>query len=501
MRKVFTAICSLLLGSQIAQHSASAGEGEAGQPPAADHQAQIEQFERGLRPTYGVQGQDPIVWSLEERMRHHDVPGVSIAVAIDGKLAWAKAYGVADTADGRAVDTDTLFQAASLSKPVASLAGLALVQDGLLSLDGPVNVHLKRWKVPANQFTQEQDVTLRHLMSHRAGTNVHGFRGYKTGEPIPTLPQILDGEAPANTDRVRVSKRPGESYRYSGGGFTILQLAIEDAIGQSFSEVVRGRIFHPAGMERSNFDYPSTHANIAIGHRSGEAQSMKGAMLAYPELAAAGLWTTPSELVTLGSLVAQARASGNFILEEGLARELVPNSADAHGLGFGLNDAGDGVAFVHSGHNPGYSARWINYADGRASVVILTNSDNGGALIREMLSGLGHVYGWQQDAYQERAIANLTQVEKDDVAGEYLFDAGDEQAAVIISNETGSNETGSNEIGQLWIQGAVIERTRLYPQSASKFFVAQGLNFKLERGATGGVVAIDIEGEIRLVKR
>ncbi|MBV7258050.1 serine hydrolase domain-containing protein [Erythrobacter crassostreae] len=458
-------------------------------PRDAGHQDKIAELEAGLRPAYGIAGEDPTVWSLEERMEYHNVPGVSIAVAIDGKLAWAKAYGVADKNDGRPIDTETLFQAASLSKPVASLTGLALVQDGLLTLDAPVNSVLKRWQIPDNDLTRKQPVTLRHLMSHRAGTTIHGFRGYKPGDVIPTLPQILGGAPPANTKPVIVDQLPGARYRYSGGGYTVLQLAIEDAIGQKFSDVVEGRLFHPAGMTRSNFDYPATDTNIAIGHRGDSASSMNGNMLSYPELAAAGLWTTPKELLTLGSLVARARKSGNFILEAPLARQMVPDSANDAGLGFGLNDPGDGVAFVHSGHNPGYSARWINYADGRMSVVVLTNSDSGGALIREILSGLGDIYGWRQDAYQERSIAALNEEELASAVGRYAFDPDAEPVAVV-----------TREGERLWIEGALVDRSRFLPQTASRFFVTKGLNFELERDGNGRVNALSVEGEIRLVK-
>ncbi|UAB77788.1 beta-lactamase family protein [Erythrobacter sp. SCSIO 43205] len=490
MRRLIFASLALGLCTQPNVHELHARNGAATSVVAPDHSDKVRRFESGLRPVYGVMGEPAQVWTLEERMRFHQVPGVSIAVAIDGEFVWAKAYGTADKADDRAVDTDTLFQAASLSKPVASLAALALVQDGLLLLDEPVNVHLKRWKIPENEFTREVPVTLRHLLSHRAGTNVHGFRGYAAGDTIATLPQILNGSGPANTDAITVSQRPGTAYRYSGGGYTIIQLAIEDAIDQTFAQVVEGRLFHPSGMTRSNFDYPPNDPNIAIGHRGENARSMNGALLNYPELAAAGLWTTPSELVRLGSLVAKARAFGNFILQTGLARQLIPENAENPGLGFGLNDAGDGIAFVHSGHNPGYSARWINYADGRASVAILTNSDNGGALIREMLSGLGHVYGWQQDAFEQREVARWDEAQLAEVAGEYFFDAEDDDPAVIVLRDGDA----------LFIEGAIIDRARLYPRSASQLFVTQGLNLELERSASGAIAALNIEGEIRLLK-
>lgn len=456
----------------------------------AEHAGRIESIEAGLRPTYGVSDGEEEQWTLEERMRHYNVPGVSITVAIDGQLVWAKAYGVADRKSGRKVDTDTLFQAASLSKPVASLAALALIQDGLLSLDEPANNFLTSWQIPDNDLTKQESVTIRHLLSHRGGTTIHGFKGYRVGTDLPTLSEILDGRAPANTQPVIVNQLPGKEYRYSGGGFTILQLAIEDTSGRSFSDVVQGRIFYPAGMTRSNFRYPVNDPNAAMGHDGKQSVSMAGRELAYPELAAAGLWTTPSELVTLGSLVAEARNTGNFILDTPLARQLVPDDATMPGLGFGLNNAGDGVAFVHNGHNPGFSARWINYADGRASVAVLTNSDSGGDLIREIFSGIGHVYGWKQDAYEVRNTVTLTGAELQAIAGDYAFGPDDTDPIATISIID----------GELWIDGAVVERARLHAQTKTKHFVTKGLNFEIELSEDGQIMAISIEGEIRLVR-
>ncbi|WP_271078834.1 serine hydrolase domain-containing protein [Aurantiacibacter sp. MUD61] len=455
----------------------------------ADHASQIAAIENGLRPTYGVAGEEGEVWTLEERIRHYDVPGVSIAVAIDGELVWARAYGVLDKNGDTPVDTETMFQAASLSKPVAALAALALVQDGLLALDDPANRFLTRWQIPDNALTAQQPVTIRHLLSHRGGTTIHGFRGYPMGSELPSLPQILDGQPPANTDPVIVNQLPGDSYRYSGGGYTILQLAIEDASGRSFADVVEGRIFHPAGMARSHFDYPVSDANAAVGHAGAESTSMAGAELAYPELAAAGMWTTPSDLVRLGSLVARARNSEFYFLDQGLARQLVPEDAGEPGLGFGLNDDGDGVAFVHSGHNPGYSARWINYADGRASVAVLTNSDSGGDLIREILSAVGHVYGWRQDGHEVRETVSLDAPDMQAIAGDYGWSAADAEPFMAISITD----------GQLWIEGALGDRTRFHAQDENRFFVTSGLNFAVERDASGDVEAIIVQDEIRLV--
>ncbi|NOX93634.1 MAG: beta-lactamase family protein [Alphaproteobacteria bacterium] len=461
-------------------------------PQASEsHVEQIAAVEVGLRPAYGVKGAVTQTWTLEDRMRHYKVPGVSIAVAIDGELAWARAYGVGMSDDIQAVNTDTLFQAASLSKPIASLAALKLVEEGKISLDAPVNDYLVSWKIPDNKFTDATPVTLRHLMSHRAGTTIHGFKGYKDGAPIPTLPQILDGEAPSNTSPVRVMAEPGSTYRYSGGGYTIIQLLIEDVTHDKYANVVGEKILAPANMKRSNFDYPPKDNNFATGHVGKNSEPITAPGIAYPELAAAGVWTTPTELVRLGSRVAQSRNAGNTFLRNDLAVQLVPPSVEGPGLGFGLNNPGDGLAFVHNGHNPGYSARWINYADGRASVAILTNADSGGDLIREILSAVGHIYGWKQDGFTERAVVDLSSQEMMLIAGDYVFNPEDKDPiakVTIIDNS-------------LWISGPIAEMTRFYPASRNSFFISKGLNFTLERDVNDNPIAMSVEGEIRLTKK
>jgi len=451
---------------------------------------QIAVFESGLRPRYGVKGVPAETWSLADRMRHYQVPGVSVAVAIDGELAWAKGYGTAEVGGDRSVDTATLFQAASLSKPVASLTALKLVEGGQLALDEPISSYLTSWEIPQTEHGWETEVTARQLMSHRAGTTVHGFVGYRPDGRVPTVVQILDGVPLAETPPVIVNQRPGASYRYSGGGFTILQLAIEDVTGARFADVAAREVLGPAGMERSHFEFSSGDANFAVGHVGSQSRPIEGSGLIYPQLAAAGLWTTPSELVRLGMMVASARNEGDRFLDRDLARQIVPMSLDDPGLGFGLNNDGDGLAFVHSGHNPGYSARWITYADGRASVAVLTNSDTGGDLVREIFSALGYLYGWRQDGFIERATVELSTEWVDGIVGSYSFSPDDENPVATISVED----------GVLWIEGEIVARTPFYPASRTNFFVTRGLNFAIETDSVGNPVALDVEGEFQLLK-
>lgn len=455
-----------------------------------DHKPLIERFESELKPRYGTSSEAPPKWSLRDRMAFHKVPALSIAVAIDGEVVWAKAYGEMKKGSDKTVDTDTLFQAASLSKPIASLAALTLVSSGKLKLDMPVNNALKSWQLPENELTRENSVTLRHLLSHRAGTTIHGFRGYQPSDDIPNSKQIVQGAAPANTEAVIVNQLPGSAYRYSGGGFQVVQLLLEDVTQMDYAKWVHRSVFVPLSLSRSNFVYPQPDKNSAIGHVGPQSEPIPGSGYIYPELAAAGLWTTPTELVTLGSALAKDRAGANLLLPKNLIKQLIPDSANEAGLGFGLNNDGDGVAFVHNGHNPGFSARWINYADGRASVAVLTNSDSGGELIREVLSALGNVYGWKQDAYVERDTIAFNLSWAQAVVGDYYFDPSDSESAVTIWVED----------NKLWIEGALTDRTRLYPISTHRFFIASGLNMTFVNDHDGHPDVLDIEGELQLVK-
>src|ERR687893_529416 len=200
-------------------------------------EAQIKRVERGLLPAVLIKG-DPS-WSIEERMKHWKVPGLSIAVVKNFKVEWARAYGVKDIDTKEPVTTETLFQAGSISKPVAAMVALKRVQDGKIALDENINNKLVTWKLPDNEFTATKKVTLANLLSHTAGLTVHGFPGYAVGEKLPTLPQVLDGAAPANTAAVRVDLEPGTKFRYSGGGTTVAQLAIMDTEKKPYPQIAR----------------------------------------------------------------------------------------------------------------------------------------------------------------------------------------------------------------------------------------------------------------------
>ena len=249
--------------------------------------------ESNLIPAVRIKGH--AAGKLAERMKQLRVPGVSVAVVNDYKIEWAKAYGLADSQTKAPVTTATLFQAGSVSKPVAAMAALKLVEEGQLNLDRDVNAQLKSWKVPENKFTEKHPVDLRAILSHTAGFTVHGFPGYAVGKPIPTLPQIFDGEKPANTRSIRVDKVPGKGFRYSGGGTTVMQQLVIDVTGRPFPQVTHDLVLAPLAMTSSSYEQPlpADWATRTATAHNRLGNPIPGRWHIYPEMAAAGLWTTP----------------------------------------------------------------------------------------------------------------------------------------------------------------------------------------------------------------
>ena len=305
----------------------------------------INRVEKGIEPLK-VGNRPPIELDLVRLMKLYSDPALSVAVIDKFKIAWAKAYGSTEPDGKTPVTTKTLFQAGSISKPVAATGMLALVEAGKLSLDEDVNVKLKTWKVPENEFTKEQKVTLRRLASHTAGLTVHGFPGYDVDEKVPTVVQILQGEKPmVNTAPIRVDLVPGSKERYSGGGVTIEQLLMTDVTGEAFPPLMKRLVLDKIGMSDSSYEQPlpaAWAARTATGtYASGK--TVHGRWHVYPEMAAAGLWTTPTDLAKFAIEIALSRqGKSNRVLSEKAVEEMLTAQPSTEGTGIGFAVPGGG---------------------------------------------------------------------------------------------------------------------------------------------------------------
>jgi CubicO group peptidase (beta-lactamase class C family) len=370
----------------------------------ADLRRAIEAIEHGLLRPKGKKDHYGKPLDLAKRMAYYKVPGISFALVDEGALSWARGCGLAEAGTSRQVTPGTIFQAASISKPLTALVALRLAQDGLLDLDVDVNDMLHSWKVPRSKYTQPQldgthpRVTMRGLLSHTAGISIFGYLGYPAGSPLPSLQQILRGEPPATTKPVKVMQLPGKEVRYSGGGYVVAQQVIEDVAGKSLVSLAQEFIFDKLGMASSTFNHvlPERYLpQVATGHlRTGEPVSGKWHI--YPENAPASLWSTPSDLARLViELIKSYRNQSSLLLSTGMTRQMLTPQLGIAGLGFFIIQVGGGHRFEHPGWNVGFHSLLIGDLVSGQGLVWMANGENGRKLGWEVTRGLAQVFGWR----------------------------------------------------------------------------------------------------------
>jgi CubicO group peptidase (beta-lactamase class C family) len=402
-------------------------------PEPEIHAERLARIEADLEPAFIFEGVERVPTTLAERMEHYGVPALSVAMWSGSEIVWARAWGLADVEHGRAATPDTLFQAASISKPVASMGLLTLVDEGRVDLDQDVNELLTSWKVPANKLTAETPVTLRGLLSHTAGVTVHGFPGYPRDAPMPSTLGVLDGEG--NTDPVRVDIEPRTEWRYSGGGYTIAQLLAADLTGRPFAELLGERVLEPLAMAASAYEQPLSEGRRgeeATAYR-GDGSAVDGGWHVYPEMAAAGLWTTASDLARFAMSIQHARGGGEHpVLSPALLDAMLERQLADYGLG--LSIFGEGAFFGHGGSNEGFRCNLIAELDGDSGVAMMTNSDRGGTLGREFLLSVAREQGWKAFEAEVKQVVTLAPERLAALVGRYSTPGPPGAVAIYLEN-------------------------------------------------------------------
>ncbi len=378
-------------------------------------------FADNLRRSISIAGQEEARFRLTDRMAHYRVPAVSIAIIQDCRIVELRAFGAATP--GRPATPRTLFQAGSLSKTFTAVAALRLVEQGEFTLDGDVRPLLTSWRLPDSPLLEGHPVTLRALLSHTAGINQEGGVGYPRGAPLPTLREILDGRPPANTDPIRVMAAPGSAWNYSGGGYYITQALMQDVTGTPYPQLMGRLLLRPLDLRDSHFAQPlderlEPRAATAAGP---DGTALPGGWRVNPELAAGGLWTTPTDVARL--LIAMARSirgEGGAILTPPLATQLMTRGLGNWGLGVDLGRPGGARHFGHTGHNIGFVSEYVMYPDTCQGAVVMTSADQGGWLVTETLRAIGAAYGWpDRQPPIVQVAAPLTDVLTERFAGTY----------------------------------------------------------------------------------
>lgn len=381
MARMFISCCLLLLMTQF------------GSALSAQDEPSLERLAENLRPRVS-RGDMPPRYNLADRMEHFGVPGVAIAVLKDGEIIHSGGFGVLQAGGNDAVNADTLFSVGSVSKVATATLLMKMQAEGLINMDTDIRQYLKSWELPES----DTPITLRMVLSHTAGFNIHGFGDFQPGADLPTVYDTLNGTAPATHDAVRFVDTPGTRYRYSGGGYTVAQLVATDVAGRAFPALADELLFAPLGMTRSSFQnpLPASSTNVAKAHnRSGDPVALPRGYEAMPEMAASGLWTSANELgAMVTALIESYRTSGGYLPQAQTADMMTKVSPSEHGLGPRLEGSGATRMFHHGGANNSYRA-WIegHLVTGNG-LVVLTNGTNGNDLFVEIRNAAADVYGW-----------------------------------------------------------------------------------------------------------
>lgn len=336
--------------------------------------------------------------SLRYWMDSAGAPGLSVAVVNDFRVVAVGAYGMADAMSRAPVTPTTLFQAASVSKAVFGLAFMRLVQNGGVDLDAPVNQILRGWQLPSSAQGSADSVTLRRILSHTAGLGMSAVPSFVPNAPLPSLVSLLSGDGSLQRG-VRIDTTPGSRVMYSGGGYGIAQLVLEEKMGLPFAQAMDSLVLRPLGMARSTFEQPlpeTWQRDAASGHR-GDGTRGTHRWRAYNVGSAAGLWTTPTDLARYIIAVQRAVAGADgALVAESVAREmLTPETrARVRGLGPEVEVVDGRIVFGHGGWNTGYRAYLAATLDGRG-VVVMANGNNAGELVRAVARQVAQAYGWR----------------------------------------------------------------------------------------------------------
>ena len=456
LRIAATAVLAILLGASCSKPE-----------PQSKHNGQaiedaIQRVSSGLLPAVAEQGELGRKATIAERMAHYGVPGLVVAVIDDSEVVWERAFGITAAASDEPVTTATLFQAASISKPVTATAALLYVQNESIGLDDHANTRLESWQIPENDFTRAQPVTVTGLLSHTSGfSGNNGVLGYMPGEPFPSLVQALDGEPPAETGPVRVTHAAG-ILDYSGSNFAVLQQLLVDVSGKPFAALMQETVLGPLKMNTSTFEQSPPMADIAKGHYAG-GEPVTGGYRAHSGEAAAGLWSTAPDLARFAASIQQAVAGkpGTLLTQEMATQMLQPQLRDCvrcWGLGFEILGQGAESWFTHDGINTGFDSKLIAHSSSGDGAVVMTNGSLSFGLIYEILDSIAAEYDWPDySAKGQRETMPIPADALGSVPGEYELEP-DFAVTVIADN------------GRLFLHIPTQGRTELYASSPTSFF-------------------------------
>jgi CubicO group peptidase (beta-lactamase class C family) len=463
--------------------------------PAKNSEAQL--LQTGLAERIRISGQEVDFRSLKQRQADYKVPGVSVAFMRNGQLAWTLQSGVKDVTTNLPLDENTVFQAGSISKPAFATVLMKYRQDNALDLDAEVNKLLTSWQLPQHEWTGQEEVSLRRLLSHTAGTTVHGFPGYAAGKVVPSLQQVLDGAEPANTAAVTVDIQPGSRMRYSGGGTTLAQLTLQDVSGEQLPSMAERLLFTPLGMTRSSFKqpiFPDLTDNMATPY-SGDGTPVRGGAHTYATHAAAGMWSTPTDMLNMASALRSAylgsqtdwisKATAVDILTTNTPTNKKPNV----GIGFFINmsDEGETLGFGHGGADEGFMSQLYLELDSGNGYAIMTNGNNGTQLINELEIRIKEALDVGYAKPEIKTIVDINKNKLQEYLGNYAVKKPVKIGVMLEAAENGFLLTAS----------PYVENEMHWYQGKGEFFALDGSKVTFDRDESGVITTLITNNGIR----
>lgn len=427
-----------------------------------------------LSPRIVLADEERPAWTLTERMAHAEAPGVAVTFVDSAGPAWSRGAGVLRAGSEAEISPETRFLVKSLAKPVTAYATLRLVDEEVLDLDAPLDEYLERWTLPDNEFTRATLPTLRHLLAHRAGFTMWGVPSYAPGEDRPTLLETLEGRVPEDYSPITIDYEPGSESRYSGGGYSVLQLLLEDVTGEPFPALMRRLVLDPLGMGHSLFHsgVPDSLASVtAAGHEDGTPLPHWEALV---QLAAGGLISTAPDMGRFVAEVNRAWNGDSELLSRRLAREMLTDHGDGRGLGFEVSGAGDSLVFSHTGSGDGFRSLIVGLPARSEGLAVLVNSDDpqAGQLRQEIVRGTALTYGWPVLGPEVRQTAELDSTRVESLVGSYEYSDG---SVTTVSRAGDGLEAAWGDA----------EPVRLYPSDSLRWFSRSGEEFTFETGPDG----------------
>ena len=418
-----------------------------------------------------------VQFRINSQLEKYKVKGASIAVIDEGEIIWNEGFGLTNEYDS--VSTYTMFQAGSISKPIAALAALKLVSEGKIDLDTDINEYLSSWTLSGTSFDSIHKITLRKLLSHTAGINVSSFSGYQSSDSIPTLNEILNGEA--SNKKIELVAIPGVEWNYSGGGYAIIQKIIEDVTNEPYYDFLKREILNPLKMDHTRYLFTSNDSTLSVSAGFVDGQILNDNFLIYYQPTAAGLWSTSQDLAKF-CLGIQNIISGDRtdLISRDLADEMMKKNLNDWGLGFQLKYAGDSLMFQHDGNTKGFTASLKAFVGKKKGVVVMTNADMEQNLIPEIIRTVAFHYEWSVEEPVKVDPIKLTKKTKQLILGEYEYEnelqGGGKYIVKIKENATGKLyfDDGNVEAELL----ALSEHQLVMYRTGRKFsFVKEGDNY------------------------